>query len=85
MTKLWFATKRYGWGWTPVSIEGWLVTLAFVVLVAAGAVIYGTHIKAAADKGLVTLLYVLWIGSLSGGLIAIAYATGEPPRWRWGK
>jgi hypothetical protein len=85
MTRLWFTRRRYGWGWTPVTIEGWLVVFAFAVLVAAGAVVYATHIKSATDKSLATVLYLLWIGLLSGGLIAIGYATGEPPRWRWGK
>lgn len=33
--KLWFCTKRYGWGWRPCSMEGWLVTLGFIALVLA--------------------------------------------------
>jgi len=85
MTKLWFKARRYGWGWTPVSIEGWVVLIVFVVLVATGAAIYASHIKSAPDRALATFLYLLWIALLSAGLIAIAYATGEPPRWRGGK
>ena len=23
MTKKWFAAKRYGWGWYPVTWQGW--------------------------------------------------------------
>ena len=30
MKKLWFRRKRFGWGWTPASWEGWLVTAIFV-------------------------------------------------------
>jgi len=29
----WFGPKRYGWGFTPVSWQGWLVTGAYVVAV----------------------------------------------------
>lgn len=32
-TKVWFAPRRFGgWGWEPVSVEGWLVTIGFVLL-----------------------------------------------------
>ncbi len=24
--KLWFKAKKFGWGWTPCSWEGWTVT-----------------------------------------------------------
>ena len=27
----WFRAKRFGWGWTPITWEGWLVTLLGVV------------------------------------------------------
>ncbi len=29
----WFKRKTYGWGWTPVSWQGWLVTLGLVVVI----------------------------------------------------
>ena len=25
----WFRRKRFGWGWTPISWEGWVATLLF--------------------------------------------------------
>lgn len=28
----WFAPRRFGWGWTPISWQGWAITLAFIVL-----------------------------------------------------
>jgi hypothetical protein len=31
-TKVWFAPRRMGWGWNPVSAEGWIVT-AIVAMV----------------------------------------------------
>lgn len=35
-TKLWFGPRRLGWGWTPVSWEGW-AALAILVGVVLGA------------------------------------------------
>jgi len=29
----WFARKTFGWGWTPASWQGWLVTAGFLVIV----------------------------------------------------
>lgn len=30
--KRWFKTKRYGYGWTPASKIGWIVTLFYALL-----------------------------------------------------
>jgi hypothetical protein len=35
MGRPWFAPKAYGYGFNPVTWEGWLVTLVFVLLVIA--------------------------------------------------
>ena len=28
----WFEPRRGGWGWTPISWQGWAITFAFIVL-----------------------------------------------------
>ncbi len=30
--KIWFKKKRYGWGWTPSSWEGWVATLGYMAV-----------------------------------------------------
>lgn len=36
----WFRKRRFGWGWTPIRWQGWVVVLiALVSLVAASALI----------------------------------------------
>lgn len=67
-TKAWFGPKRtLGWGWTPVSWEGWAVTGVLVVPVIAGNVIWqGQHV----------------IGPLVALLAAyfcVVLLTGDPP------
>jgi hypothetical protein len=32
--KPWFGPKRWGWGWRPISWQGWLVVLIYVGAVA---------------------------------------------------
>jgi hypothetical protein len=41
----WFRAKAYGYGWVPASWQGWLVTMAFMVLILATAMLFSpaTH------------------------------------------
>ncbi len=54
MRKGWFGPKRIGWGVSPRSWEGWLVTLVFVAGLAAAVRLLGS----------VAILAILavWIG-----------------------
>jgi uncharacterized membrane protein YtjA (UPF0391 family) len=35
MSRPWFRPRRFGYGWTPITWEGWLATLLFVALIFA--------------------------------------------------
>ncbi len=84
MTPLWFRARRYGWGWTPVSIEGWLVVAAFLVALGLVTTVFVYQVRHGANPGAATLWFLVAIAILSGVLIAVCWATGERPRWRWG-
>lgn len=72
----WFKRKLYGWGWTPVKWQGWLVVLIGVAIVFAGVYIGETD-----DAPGAALLGIL----LALGLIFFfGYKKGEKPRWQWG-
>lgn len=73
----WFKRKLYGWGWTPARLQGWLVTLVFVLAVVAIAAIF-------IPSGNLTA-YFISLAIAIAALILIAYKTGEKPRWSWGK
>jgi len=79
--RLWFKRKRYGYGWTPSSWEGWAVTFSYI------AIIYGltlTVSENATDKeALLTLLLPMAV--LTALLLRVVYDHGETPRWQWGK
>lgn len=82
---LWFKARGYGWGWTPVTVEGWIVVAAFLVLVLAGVAVLLWKLRAGADPGRAALVFALWIAVLSAVLTGVAWATGGPPHWRWGQ
>ena len=74
----WFPAKRYGWGWgPPLTWQGWLVTLAWFLILLAGVPLIDPRRHPIAFLAFVLLMSLV--------LLAICYAKGEPPRWRWGE
>jgi phosphoesterase RecJ-like protein len=79
--KLWFRAKRYGFGWYPVSVEGWVVMLVYFVIIVSLAKSVDAYSHSTSD----TLInFALPFIGLTSFLLAICYAKGEYPRWRWG-
>jgi len=68
--RLWFGPKRFGYGVSPVSIEGWIATGLFVLLL-----IGWTHagLGRAATLAGVVLLVAAFLG-----LIAMTYGSSDP-------
>jgi hypothetical protein len=58
MTRLWFRARSYGWGWTPATVEGWLVMLAFLVATGAVTAVFLYQLRDGADPGRATLLFL---------------------------
>ena len=42
--KAWFGPKYLGWGWRPVTWEGWVSTLVFVGIVYVDFQYYGQNV-----------------------------------------
>ena len=75
--KYWFPAKRYGWGWgLPTSWQGWIVMIVWTLVVVAVAPFLRPN-EHPVRFGLCMVVMV-------AVLVAICYAKGEPPRWRWG-
>lgn len=78
----WFKRKLYGWGWTPVTWQGWLVTLAFIFFVAWNGITFGVRSPEPTDAEVVWFLARVFSAAFL--MLAIAWRTGEPPKWQWG-
>lgn len=76
----WFKNKIYGWGWTPVTWQGWAVTLGYVVLITALAFTIDTD----SPSRETAFMFLIPVAILTSALIRICYAKGEKPEWRWG-
>lgn len=80
----WFATKEYGWGWFPVTWEGWTVTGLYVAVMIIGALyILPPGRKNQTKKRMP--VFLSFVAILSLAFVGIAWLTGEPTEWRWGQ
>ena len=77
----WFKRKLYGWGWTPVTWQGWLVVLAVVFVIIFS--VLGLPPKTEPTGGQLLWLFVKIILSITA-LLIICYKKGESPKWQWG-
>jgi hypothetical protein len=82
VTTYWFKPKRYGYGATPVTWQGWLVTVAAFFVVMAASLLPPMIAPAAGW---------LWLAVLAiDGLAVVALLivsrrkTEGEWRWRWG-
>lgn len=72
----WFPAKKYGWGWgPPTRWQGIVVLITYLGALIAGSLFILPH-SLPAFLGLVFAMSLI--------LVAICYAKGEAPRWRWG-
>ena len=73
--KPWFGPRRlFGWGWSPITWQGWGVIVLFIAGVAC-AVIF-LHSVA---------LILLAEAVLIVALVVVCYLTSGPPTATWGK
>lgn len=79
--KLWFKNKKYGWGWSPASWQGWAITLAYVGLV----FFFASTLDDNSPPNELAFSFILPVIVLTIAFIRLALRTGEPPKWQWGE
>jgi hypothetical protein len=73
----WFAPKRFGIGaGMPISWQGWLLTIGYLALVIAAALLLPKNPPA---------FFALLIPATLAFLVIAARTTRGGWRWRWGK
>lgn len=59
MKRGWFGPKLFGWGASPISWEGWVATLVFIVAMGvAGLLFPGSTAEAWVARGVVVAVYL---------------------------
>ena len=82
-TRYWFKPKRYGYGATPVTWEGWALTLAGIAVVFATCWHFLNLGEAPSDWQLVTWALTI-VATLAALAIVSHRKTDGAWRWRWG-
>lgn len=82
MNRYWFRPRSYGWGFTPISYEGWIATFALIGMIVLSAERNG--IRTQSSAGLAGFLFDMVI------LTIVSYKVFRPRtkgklRFRWGK
>ena len=83
MTGYWFKPKRYGYGATPATWEGWVATMVAILLV-VGSILAMNFLV---DRGN-ALAWLVWAGLIA--LVTLWFVrfsrrhTDGEWRWRWG-
>ena len=79
--KYWFKRKIYGWGWVPVTWQGWLVIGIFIIYLILTSMVLDSNSEPTSTDliwfFLKTFLAVVVV-------ILICYKKGEKPKWKWG-
>lgn len=76
----WFKRKIYGWGWTPATWQGWLISLTYITAV----IFFALTIDEDSSRREVFFTFVFPFVLLTITYIQIAYKKGEKPKWMWG-
>jgi len=82
MEEYWFKNKTFGYGWKPATWKGWFVTALYIVAVLIVATRIDTDSHSANDT---LLRLAIPFIALTFLFLIIAWRTGEPLEWRWGK
>ncbi len=81
-TVLWFRARHYGWGWVPITWQGWGITAMYVFWLVSQIVFVYNHTHSISDFLIQTLptIFIMWVF-----FVIICFATGDSPAWYWGR
>jgi hypothetical protein len=80
VTGYWFKRKRYGWGWTPATWQGWAAVVLLVLAVVAAGLALGDDPSTGA-----LVAYFVFATVAVVTVVLLSIAKGPSPRWRWGR
>lgn len=78
----WFKRRRYGYGWTPVTWQGWLTVILFLVIVLSESAVLRDMPRNTLSPEVIVYLSLFLVSTLL--LVVISSKKGPSPRWRWG-
>jgi positive regulator of sigma E activity len=85
MNKYWFKPKDYGYGYVPISVEGWVTTLGLILIGIFLAYInsFFNPLEMNIQKSIFFLLEIIFLGFLF--LKLFEKKCKGKLKWNWGK
>lgn len=80
----WFKRKLYGWGWTPVKWQGWVVVLVAVLLIIWNGINFSSITETNDPTGEMLAWFFAKTIIIVVALLVVSYKKGEKPKWQWG-
>ena len=83
----WFKRRRYGYGWIPVTWQGWLALAIYLVVVVGGAFVFLDAPQNTPEGTLPRTLgsYLAFVAVAAVAFLAIVRSKAPKARWRWGR
>lgn len=81
--RYWFKPKPYGFGFVPITWEGWLASLAFLGLVLLSVWVHNIGTDHPSTKDVIGFLFDVVVLTVSVTLL-FDKKTKEDLKWRWG-
>lgn len=84
--KYWFKRKRYGWGWVPITWQGWLVIAIHVgVLLGLAFWIFDGVEEGSREETERGFIYIGAVILATTIMLRLVSSKSPPGKWRWGK
>jgi len=81
--KLWFKRRRYGYGWIPVTWEGAVTVISFIITIVFSSIVLLKDVERNTYQSEVGVFFIVLM-LLIGIHLGITYKKGPSPKWRWG-
>jgi nitrate reductase gamma subunit len=84
----WFRPKKYGLGWVPITLQGWLVTFGYAFFLGGSVILFTRRFSSipvalgsTPASDVIIVGFLLWIVLITGIMLWVCYKTGEPLEW----
>lgn len=76
----WFKRKVYGWGWTPATWQGFLITFLYIGM----TLFLALTVDENSPTREVMFIFIIPFTLATTTYLRILYLKGEKPKWMWG-
>lgn len=81
--ELWFKNKRWGYGWSPSTKQGWVVTIIYLTSIYALAELFASQGEELNLMFSLLVGFAVVVSTLTLFFVSLRHA--PKPKWQWGE